>query len=114
MKRSHMILGAAVLAAVGTLPVKTYAADPRFCRYYTDLALRQSHQAREMRCLREFEYNPDRWSEDGRGHFDWCLRVPREYAEQERDIRNDSIRECRESYGDRDRDHDRDRYRDHD
>ena len=94
MKRVNMILGVAVLGAMMTSPITASAADRNFCRAYTDQALRKAQQARQMRCLRQFEYNLARWSLDGNGHYSWCVTVPRDYAEQERAIRTDSLREC--------------------
>ena len=95
MKLVSAMLGAGVFGAAMTSAVGAYAADREFCQAYTQTAVRQAHEAREFRCLRDVEYNPARWSEDGRGHFDWCRSVPREAAQEERDIRTDHIRECR-------------------
>jgi len=93
--RATRILGAAAFAAVLAPAAASYAADPGFCRGYTESAIHQSQIAREARyCHRAIDEYPERWSMDRRGHDEWCRSVPREYADREREARHEILEEC--------------------
>jgi hypothetical protein len=96
MKLANLILGTAVLGAAAMSPVVVQAADRDFCRAYTDNALRQAAEARQSRfCARQIDREPARWSQDPRGHFDWCRRTDRRAVEAEQFYRSGFLRDCR-------------------
>ncbi|HLL28088.1 MAG TPA: hypothetical protein VKT73_10660 [Xanthobacteraceae bacterium] len=86
----------AALAAVLLFPGLSgaRAADPGFCRDYTDAALNQVRAALSTpACARGLE--GPRWSADRHVHYEWCLGVSPRAAEAERDIRKEHLRACR-------------------
>jgi hypothetical protein len=95
MTITSKLLGALALGTTLMSVGGAYAANPEFCHDYTETALHQSQEARELHCRRAIEEDPARWSFDRRGHFDWCVSVPREAAEREREARHEILEECR-------------------
>jgi hypothetical protein len=90
------LLGSVVMVAAMAQPVAAFAAGPDFCRDYAEAAVRQAHEVREIPfCARVVRFDPARWSEDRRGHFEWCRAVPPDVAIAERDARTHHLHECR-------------------
>jgi len=69
------------------------AAPPDFCRDYARSAVEQTHRGFSIPyCARGM--NGGRWSEDFRGHFDWCRGVSFEDADREREARHRYLERC--------------------
>ena len=70
------------------------AADPAFCRQYSQAAI---HQVRgglaNPRCAAAMQGS--RWSTDFSVHYQWCLGVSSADAGSERDVRAKYLRGCR-------------------
>ena len=70
------------------------AADPAFCRQYSQAAI---HQVRgglaNPRCAAALQGS--RWSTDFSAHYQWCLGVSSADAGSERDVRAKYLRGCR-------------------
>jgi hypothetical protein len=95
MKIGNRKLSMVAAAAILMIPAAAHAADRGFCRAYTDDALRQAREVRESPfCARAVDYDPARWSFDGRGHYEWCLTMPPQAAEAERYGRSRYLHEC--------------------
>jgi hypothetical protein len=70
------------------------AADPAFCRQYSEAALNQVRSGLvEPRCAPGMQ--GDRWSSDFAVHYEWCLGVSIGAAGTERDARARYLRGCR-------------------
>jgi hypothetical protein len=69
------------------------AADPGFCRDYSQAALRQVRIAYEHPYCREGARG-SRWSRDFREHYEWCLGVSYRAAEREREARRGYLEYC--------------------
>ena len=87
-------------AAVCLASSAAMAAGPDFCHDYTDAALRQVYEARDIgRCRHELhltgQWNNPRWSTDRHVHWDWCRGASRDQADAERDARREFIDHCR-------------------
>ena len=84
--------GFAVLLFSGLSAVR--AADPAFCRQYSEVALNQVRAGLvEPRCARGMR--GARWSSDFAVHYEWCLGVSFGVAGTERDARARYLRVCR-------------------
>ncbi len=70
------------------------AADPAFCRQYTQAALNQARLAYSVpRCAAGLR--GARWSMDSAVHYQWCLGASFGAAGSERDARTQYLRSCR-------------------
>ncbi len=82
-----------LLVAVSAIPA-AHAADPAFCRQYTQAALNQVRLALSVpRCAVGMQ--GARWSSDSAVHYQWCLGAPFGAAGAERDARTQYLRSCR-------------------
>jgi hypothetical protein len=70
------------------------AADPAFCRQYTQAALNQVRAGlSNPRCAGGLQGS--RWSSDSAVHYQWCLGASFGAAGTERDARTQYLRVCR-------------------
>jgi hypothetical protein len=70
------------------------AADPAFCRQYTQAALNQVRAGlSNARCAGGLQ--GARWSSDSAVHYEWCLGASFGAAGTERDARTQYLRGCR-------------------
>lgn len=70
------------------------AADPAFCRQYSQASLNQVRGAlADPRCAVALQGS--RWSTDFSTHYQWCLGVSYADAGVERDARTKYLRGCR-------------------
>ena len=70
------------------------AADPAFCRQYSQVSLNQVRGAlANPRCAAALQGS--RWSTDFSTHYQWCLGVSYADAGVERDARTKYLRGCR-------------------
>jgi hypothetical protein len=70
------------------------AADPAFCRQYTQAALNQARAGlSNPRCAGGLQ--GARWSSDTAVHYEWCLGASFGAAGAERDARTQYLRACR-------------------
>ncbi len=60
------------------------------CRRYAETAV--SQQAENLR--RGCRLRGNRWSDDFRGHYEWCLQVPQSQADSEARERDKSLKKC--------------------
>ncbi len=92
-------LRAAVALAVSIFAVVSAtsgarAADPAFCRQYTQAALNQVRAGLSSpRCAAGLQGS--RWSSDSAVHYQWCLGASFGAAGDERDARTRYLRSCR-------------------
>jgi hypothetical protein len=87
------VAGVAVLFIVGAAGPAA-AADRDFCRDYAQAALRQVRGAlHHQRCAEHMD-NVTRWSPEYRDHFQWCLHVSKDTANDERDARRRVLEDC--------------------
>lgn len=85
-----LALSAASFAAMS----EARAADPAFCRQYSQAALTQVRGGlANPRCAAGLQGS--RWSTDFAVHYQWCLGVPYADAGAERDARTNYLRGCR-------------------
>jgi hypothetical protein len=70
------------------------AAEPGFCRDYTDAALHQVRAALATPAC-ERGLGGARWSADRRVHYEWCLGASPQAVNAERAIRAEHLRTCR-------------------
>ena len=71
-----------------------HAADPAFCKQYTQAALNQVRGAlANPRCAGGLQ--GARWSSDFAVHYEWCLGASFGAAGAERDARTQYLRGCR-------------------
>lgn len=59
------------------------------CREYAGLALKQNQENIQRRC----GFSGPRWSSDFNGHYQWCLKVPQEFAESETRARREALQQ---------------------
>ncbi len=84
---SSLLVGASAISAA-------HAADPAFCRQYTQAALNQVRLAFSVpRCAAGLR--GARWSSDFAVHYQWCLGASFGSAGTERDARTQYLRSCR-------------------
>ena len=70
------------------------AADPGFCRQYTQAALNQVRAGlSNSRCAGGLQGS--RWSSEFAVHYEWCLGTSFGAASGERDARTSYLRSCR-------------------
>ena len=85
------LVGSTLLFVV---PFSAQAAAPGFCGNYARAAITQVRLAlSKPRCRGGME--GARWSADQRVHYDWCLGVAPQAAEQERAARTIHLERCR-------------------
>jgi hypothetical protein len=93
---SKRLTGAVLSAAMMMAATATSAgaADRDFCRDYAQAALRQVRGAlHHERCAMHMD-NVARWSPEFRDHFQWCLHVSKDTANDERDARHRVLEDC--------------------
>jgi hypothetical protein len=84
----------ALFALVFTAMTEARAADPAFCRQYSNAALNQVRGGlANPRCAAGLQGS--RWSSDFSVHYQWCLGVSYADAGTERDARTKYLRGCR-------------------
>jgi hypothetical protein len=70
-----------------------HAADPNFCKQYTQAALNQVRGGlANPRCASGLQ--GARWSTEFAVHYEWCLGASSAAADTERDERTRSLRAC--------------------
>jgi hypothetical protein len=84
----------ALSALVFTAMTEARAADPAFCRQYSNAALNQVRGGlANPRCAAGLQGS--RWSSDFSVHYQWCLGVSYADAGTERDARTKYLLGCR-------------------
>jgi hypothetical protein len=92
---SALVVAVLVLSALSlAATTEVRAADPAFCRQYSQAALKQVRGGlASQRCGAGLEGS--RWSSDFSVHYQWCLGVTYADAGTERDARTTYLRGCR-------------------
>jgi hypothetical protein len=93
---NRLMLTAALLASVFLIagPKAAQAADPAFCKQYSNAALTQVRLGLgNPRCAPGLQ--GARWSSDFAVHYEWCLGANFGAAGAERDARTQYLRGCR-------------------
>ncbi|MCF8039166.1 MAG: hypothetical protein K9K79_07605 [Desulfohalobiaceae bacterium] len=57
------------------------------CRGYARTAIRQNQENLKRGC----GFTGPRWTSDFTGHYQWCLKVPEEFAESETRARKEAL-----------------------
>lgn len=93
------VAGAALTVMAATSDA--YAASRAYCRDYAREATRQISAARHSPfCWRRID-NRNRWVENYRNHYEWCLSAPREWVQFERYTRAVFLSDCQYRWRDR-------------
>ena len=93
MSTKWMAIGVAVGLSV-TLPLgSARAADPNFCQNYARAAMNQVRVAHEYPSCAS-RIGGGRWAFNYNNHFNWCLGVPYEAAQHERQERRRFLDYC--------------------
>jgi hypothetical protein len=91
------LLAAAAFAFVASLSIPAFAADPGFCANYARTAVHEVDVNMSIPgCFKGFNA---RWNRNYGGHYGWCLGVPYEAANAEREYRRTRLAECRARAG---------------
>jgi hypothetical protein len=94
IKRPLAGLVLAVCAVTFAAITEARAADPAFCRQYSQAAINQVRGGlANPRCGAGMQGS--RWSTDFSVHYQWCLGVSYADAGAERDVRTKYLRGCR-------------------
>jgi len=73
------------------------AADPNFCANYARIAMNQVNRAHQIpNCA--YRLSGGRWGFNYNNHFNWCLGVPYEAANSERQARAYLLDQCSQGY----------------
>jgi hypothetical protein len=93
MLKTFAIAVGAVVASLSVMSAAR-AADPAFCRQYSQAALNQVRAGlSNPRCMGGMQ--GARWSADFNVHYNWCLGASFGAAGVERDARTNYLRACR-------------------
>ena len=63
-----------------------------FCRNYASTAVSQNKQNIRRGC----GYRGNRWTNDYKGHYNWCMRVNRSTANSETNARTNDLQRCQQ------------------
>jgi hypothetical protein len=89
-----MMIRTFAFAAALAVSTAAFAAPPGFCDRYAHEAV---HEFRANVHIPEcFHGENARWHDNFDVHFNWCLHVSEDKADEERDIRRAKLHECRD------------------
>jgi hypothetical protein len=85
MKFATVLLSAVFSGATAMSPVTTKGDDRAFCQVYTQRALRDAAEVRQLSTCAAKVRETKSWSLDPLIHFDWCLST------DQRNVRRETI-----------------------
>ena len=89
-----VVVGCAAASIVAGAAFSAGAADREFCRDYARSAVGQVRSVmHHMHCAENLD-RQIRWSADYRTHFQWCLNVSKDTANDERRARHEALERC--------------------
>jgi hypothetical protein len=90
MRKILFTAAALAVSAITFATTSAQAANPYFCNLYAQQAVWAEGQNLSEYC----GYTGPRWSFDYAGHYSWCLTVPKNVANHERQARKWALASC--------------------
>ena len=87
---SSIMVGLAILVAGLAPPSPVQAADPAVCAVYAASAVNQQKKNKNLGC----GFAGGRWSNNGAGHYAWCLGAPNWAVQAETNARANMLANC--------------------